>query len=165
MKKDIQYSFIAIALLLALGGCKTIRGGGWIDSKNQEAKATFGVNITCKDSEYYGQFTYHDHGYKLKMANGKMRNVSLKALVDHSEVGYGYSCGDYFPEEYTQYNFSYQALPDKSGGEGCGIMKLWDADRSGLPDDNDFLCIEIITGPYAGYYNCGELGGGNLTIF
>ena len=165
MKRVMQFSFIVIVLTLALGGCKTIRGGGWLGSANGESKATFGMNITCENSEYYGKFTYQDHGVKVKMADGKMRHVSLKAWIDRTNVDYGYSCDDYFPEDYTQYNFAYRTQPDKSGGEGLGIIKLWDANLTGFPDDNDALCIEIITGPYAGYFNCGDLGGGNLTIF
>jgi len=166
MKRAVQYSFITIGLFLVLGGCKTIRGGGWIDSfnKNGDEKATFGINITCKNSEFYGQFTYQDHGYKVEMSDGKMRKLSLKAQVDRTAVKNDGSCSDYsnksFP--YYLYDFTYLTHPDESGGEGSGQIELYDEDLALTGKDR--LCIGITTGLYAGYYNCGDLGGGNLTI-
>ena len=164
-KKTIQFCFIAGVSIMLLGGCKTIKGGGWINSINGNGKATFGINLTCENSEYYGQFTFQDHGDKVEMADGKMRHVSLKAWVDHALLQAGDSCGDYHLEAYTEYNFAYRTQPDKSGEEGVGTIQFWDANRTEIPDDNDALCIQIFSGPYEGYMNCGDLGGGNLTIF
>ena len=165
MKKNFQTCLVLLVLIMALTGCKTIKGGGWINSITEGGKATFGIDLTCENSEYYGEFTYHDHGAKFGMSDGSMRNVSLKAWVEPTAIDFGISCGDYYLENYTQYDFVYRAQPDKSGEEGKGTIQFWDADLTGTPDDNDKLCINIISGPYAGYDNCGDLGGGNLTIY
>ena len=168
-KKVMQFGFITVVMLLLLSGCKTVKGGGWIKSLSGEGKATFGIDLTCKNSQHYGGFTYHDHGYK-KMANGKEHHLSLVAWVDPNDQLSGVSCDDQFLgeqslEHHTQYNFIYRARPDKSREQGWGTIDFLDANRTGDPDDNDHLCININTGPYAGYMNCGDLGGGNLTIY
>lgn len=163
--KVIQFCFIVIVLILLLCGCKTIQGGGWINSITRDGKATFGIDLTCENSEYYGEFTFHDHGYKVEMADGKMRHVSLKAWVDHNTLDAGISCGDYHSKDFTQYNFVYRAKPDKSGEEGEGTIQFWDANLTESPDDNDALSIQIFSGPYEGYINYGKLEGGNLTIY
>ena len=169
--KTLQFCFIATVLILLLSGCKTIRGGGWIESSTGEGKATFGINITKKKCKYYGGFTYHDHGKMYETADGKMQHLSLKAWVDtNSPLLAGGGCDnqsldDQSLENHITYDFTYQARYDKSGEEGYGTIEFWDANRSKSADEKDRLCINIYFGPYAGYSNCNYLGGGNLTIF
>ena len=124
-----------------------------------------GIDLTCEGSEYFGEFTYHDHGAKFEMADGNMRHISIRAWVGLNEIPNGGSCGDYYLDTFTQFDFDYRTQPDKSGEVGTGNIQLWDADLTGSLDDRDKLCIEIYTGPYEGYINCGDLGGGNLTIY
>jgi len=165
MKMLIQFCFTAIVLTLILAGCKTIRGGGWINSITGEGKATFGIDMTCEDSLYYGEFTYRDNGFKVVMPDGKMRKLDIKAWVDPTEVPCGESCGANYSEDYTKYDFTYKASSDKYGKIGLGTIEFWDADRTEDPSDVDKLCIELKSGPYVPYLNCGELQGGNLTIY
>jgi hypothetical protein len=169
--KVIQFGLIGVVMLLLLSGCKTIRGGGWINSKTGEGKATFGISLECKNAKIHGGFTYLDHGQKYKMPDGKMKPLSLKAWVDRDSLMLsGGSCKDQFLGEqspnHAAYQFIYRARPDKFGeeGKGTGTINFWDANRSEHPDENDRLCIDIVSGPYANYSNCGDLGGGNLTI-
>ena len=165
--KTLQFCFIATVLIMLLGGCKTIRGGGWINSSTGEGKATFGINITKKKCKYYGGFTYHDHSLK----DEKGQHLSLKAWVDsNSPLLSGVPCDDQSLDSQSlenkiTYDFSYRSRYDKSGEEGYGTIEFKDANRSKSPDENDRLCIDIYFGPYAGYKNCGDLRGGNLTIF
>jgi hypothetical protein len=165
MKMLIQLFSTAIILTLILGGCKTIQGGGWIKSKNGDGKAKFGIDIICEDSMYYGEFTYHDKGYKVEMPDGKMLKLVIHAWVDPTAVSFGGSCGSNYDKDFTEYDFSYKASPDRNGEIGTGTIKFWDADLSGNTDDKDKLCIVIYTGPFEGYDHCEELGGGNLTIY
>ena len=173
--KVIQFGLIGVVMLLLLNGCKTVRGGGWINNWNGEkdGKSTFGINITCKNSEYTGHFTFHDHGDKFKGPDGKLRRVSLKARIVGA-LESGTSCEDAnislmgLGEHCTSYMFTYRAQPDKSGAEGSGAIDFCDARYSEDPDDKDELKIQIDSapsgGPYAGYLNYGALGGGNLII-
>jgi len=170
--KVIQLGLIGVVMLLLLSGCKTVKGGGWIKSLSKEGKATFGIDLTCKNSQHYGGFTYHDHGYK-KMVDGKMHHLSIVGWVDPNPQLSGLSCseqgkflaGGQYLENHTQYRFIYRPRPNKSGTEGDGIIDFWDANLTGTPDDNDRLCIQIYSGPFENYQNCGDLGGGNITIY
>ena len=162
MKRILQLACILL-LALSLNACRTVQGGGWMESASGEGKATFGVKLNCEAPDYYGEFTYHDHGVKMEMPDGKMRKLVIQARVipDHET-----SCSDQNPE-YTLWYFNYLAQPNKYGssGFGSGWIEFFDADRSEDPSDEDELLIQIINGPFAGYYNAGEIGGGNLTIY
>ena len=162
MKSMLQLGCILL-LALALSSCKTIQGGGWIGSASGEGKASFGINLTCENSEYYGEFTYHDNGVKVEMPDGKMRKLAIQAWVGPGEP---LSSCSYLKEgsPWTSWYFYYRAQPDKFRETGTGIIEFFDADLTEDPNDEDVLSIEIMTGPFEGYSNDGELGGGNLIL-
>ena len=161
--KNMLLLVCIVMLALSLNACRTVRGGGWIESASGEGKATFGINLNCSSPDYSGRFNYHDHGVKMEMPDGKMHKLVILARItqDHETL-----CSDSIPE-HTMWQFDYQVQPNKYGtsGFGSGYIQFSDADRSEDPSDEDELLINIINGPFAGYFNAGKLGGGNLTIY
>ena len=160
MKRILQLACILL-LVLSLNACRTVQGGGWMESASGEGKATFGVKLNCEAPDYFGEFTYHDHGVEFEMPDGKMRKLAIKAWVEPGVVRSGYSD---LSLDSTSWAFEYRAQPDKFGESGMGIIYFFDADLTEDPSDEDILKIEIWTGPFAEYSNEGELGGGNLVL-
>ena len=173
MKRDMKYSFIVMVLILFLGGCKTIQGGGWIGSASGEGKATFGVDLTFKEDKYFGEFTYHDRGVIMPV-DGKWYKVVIHAWIEPGASLLPGSGVDDFndKEQCITKDFKYRANKLKSSGWGDGTIVFCDADLTEDVSDEDYLSIELRTGPFGdnadgigGYENDGELGGGNLTIY
>ena len=53
----------------------------------------------------------------------------------------------------------YQSQNPNNPGEGFLILVLCDADGSGGPSGDDFMAIQVLDGPYAGYLNSGTPNG------
>ena len=137
---------IAVSALL-FAGCKAT-GGGYIESAyDPDKKANFGfVWQTTEDPEKFlvkGQWS--DGPVKFKLDEG--------AIFTRTNGDDGCGIG------IAQYTSTSKTYP----GSGELQIALCDFGEPG-PTNGDALEIRVLSGPYSGYTNYGELQGGNLQI-
>jgi hypothetical protein len=164
-------TLMAVSALMGLGlaGCK-VNGGGWIDSafdilnKENNDKATFGFNAECFDTDgddetdyVKGHFQYHDHGSTPQFLFGG-KTVRFHGVLDDTLFN---ACEEPQPEgTLTTWFGHYNAQPRKLGS-GLFEASFIDGGEPG-PSSGDFVQLTVLTGVFAGYFNAGVLGGGNI---
>lgn len=160
------------AVLLATTGCTDISGGGWIFSKaGPQAKANFGLTLTCTDdgmggAVITGTVEYQDKGWIVLGADGKNRSLSLHGTVDATPSDVTCEQLDNLEQFLFHtgnvYAGTYVTQPASVGAGGNFLIQAVDNGPAG-PDKTDALGIIVLTGAYGGYTNSGVLQGGNIT--
>ena len=164
-----------------LAGCFDILGGGWIYSVlgPDAGKATFGFNLHCDQdtNEAWGHITYHDHGLKVDNESfnfvdqgatwkGKPKTMAIQGEV-FAGLGYDFGEGQLGCDDensfFASYTGTYTPIPHTLGPGGIFQVAASDEGEEG-PDNEDWLEITIVSGVYAGYFNVGELKGGNIYL-
>lgn len=173
----LKTSLAAIAWSLLLAGCFSIFGGGWIWSAGgpEAGKATFGFELYCDQDtdEAWGHITYHDHGvnvdvFEFQGANwkGRPNHVAIQGDV-FAGLGYngyeGFGCNDDALAFFANYIGTYTPVPESVGDGGFFQVAAYDGGEPG-PDKDDWLEITILSGVFEGYFNTGELQGGNIYL-
>jgi hypothetical protein len=152
IRKILTLSLVVIGLLF-LAGCEwddlstNFVGGGFIPSAEDPArKATFGFRFdgTVEPARIHG--TYHDEA-----ANVKLRFTGAIDFV----------FGEENPVPCMAAVLSYVPIGPEPSEEGQLDLVACDGGIEGVTDD-DAISISITSGPFEGYQNEGELGGGNL---
>ena len=136
---------LAVGVLLAaiLAGCSgSATGGGWMSSKGEDGKATFGFRVAYDGCDWKGNVSYTDHGY----AWGDCKTINL-----HGKVTGGTS---------SRVTGTYQPKPK---GEP-GTFTVWLKDEGQPQKGEDTFRIKLSGGSFDGYEHSGELGGGNAVI-
>ena len=140
---------LALPVLLLATACQAT-GMGWIPSAfDPAAKATFGFVYDGDTQTFSG--SYHDHGGDVDFkGTGVLKSGPPPAGVQ-SKGG----CLLGFP--------AYESTNAAHPGFGNLFLFVCDLDGDGVVRDNDFISIEVATGPYAGYANSGNPSG-NITV-
>ncbi len=97
---------------------------------------------------------------------GKPGKLAIQGWVDRGEDGAEAptpldGCDD--ENWYAGYSGYYEPVPPKTGAGGRFRVFAVDGGETG-PDKNDSLTIIIDGGVFEGYYNTGELQGGNISV-
>jgi hypothetical protein len=152
--------FVIVPVLLFAAGCyEKLNGGGWMQSRNLEDKANFSIsyNLTrflesdqSDPSLIHLEGVYHDKGLDVRLKYGEVLD-----FVDEPDVSEGEDCVLFL----TTYTSQDRDLP----GTGEAEVLACDFGEPGV--QGDFLSINILTGPYAGYQNGGFILGGNFQGF
>jgi hypothetical protein len=167
MKKLLFVLMVGLMALSLMGisSCgkpvDTVSGGGWIPAKGECGKATFGFNIqTAYDGGLLpgisGEFEYKDHVYKTK--------DGLKVQFHGQFDKCGFPVGNLYVAEGT-----YRTQPPvfDSNNEVCTGKFIVTVADNGQPHDggkDDYIQVDITSGPLTGYHHFGFLRGGNITI-
>ena len=86
-QRSVVVFSLAGALTFFSFGCDSFTGGGWIPSAaGGNAKATFGLALTCTDNGQggavlSGTVEYQDHGFLVTGASGKQMSLALTATL------------------------------------------------------------------------------------
>ena len=180
MKKRIFTICIMVAALaiVAFGavGCKKATGGGWIPVHYDWSElsedgtpahyvdmlgiATFGFQTRCETIDdqavYTGNVQYNDH----------YNNIKLHGTV-YYETGIS-SCEE-LCEQYDCYGINNLNVygtykPQPKGDPGMFYISIEDNGKPGETGSEDVFSISLSGGKYDGYYNGGNLGGGNIQV-
>jgi hypothetical protein len=179
MKKLTLLVCLIVVPLLAFGCANWhkvdhVSIGGFIAAKDCEApnqKATFGGIVQCiyEDGNFRpclkGQFEYFDHVATMECVgdSGQIIPVHFHGVFD------GYSCTNSLKSDTYYAEGIYTVQPplfDCDGNKITGKFKI-KVEDNGTPQNcgkEDFLKVEICSGPLAGYCNYGKLQGGNIEI-
>jgi hypothetical protein len=139
--------FLLAAGLLLATGCQAT-GMGWIPSASladPTAKATFGFVYDGTTETFSG--SYHDNALGVAFKGTGV----IKAGPPPAGVNAKGGCLMGEP--------SYESQNSSRPGGGLLLLVVCDLDRAG----NDFIYIQVETGPYAGYSNSG-MPSGNITV-
>ena len=145
-----------VLVALAMSGCASqFTGGGWIPSSTGGTNANFGFTYKVTNtSTGAGQLSgsYAD------------RDASGTPVVKFSFDGAA-SPASGGPDSCIDTLFNYRSTNPARPGTGQGELTACDNGQSGGPQPNslDNVSISISSGPYSGYYNSGDLQGGNLS--
>jgi hypothetical protein len=139
--------------------------GGRIPSTVPGEKATFAFSGKCRNTtlengqEVYGvtkgQLQYNDRAAGVKF---------------HAKLGEGFSFGSSDPcgdvAEAGGNSASFSGLYRVSGGpkEAEGFVEIVVIDNGEPGINGDEVTINVVDGPYDGYYNSGTLQGGNVQV-
>ncbi|NIR86443.1 hypothetical protein GWO13_02290, partial [Candidatus Bathyarchaeota archaeon] len=167
--------------ILALAGCPSFSGGGWIFSAcdqnpafffpftcavDSTAKATFGFDLNCDDGTGFGELQYRDHGVLVTGPDLKERKLSIHGEVNNVRgpcVG-GNIESDGFGGSYTG---TYTPQPPTMGAPGTFEVIVVDTGQLG-PNKGDLIGIQLFGGVFDGYsngvLNGKELQGGNIAL-
>jgi hypothetical protein len=139
-----------------------ITGGGFIPAGHDCGKANFGFNIQfAYDNSILpcisGQFEYDDHVTILKCGLPVRFHGELTGLT----LGIGRT---YFAEgTYTTQPPTFDPVThEKLTGKFC--VTVVDNGKPNDADPDDFIKVDIKTGPLAGYSHYGSLQGGNIVV-
>jgi hypothetical protein len=151
-----MFQLVVLSVMASiLTGCAgKYTGGGWIPSAvDSTKKATFGGNLTARDTDgdliadkFSGQWEYHD---KAAGVDFHVDDVQFGLEVD---LDGPYPVGDFFG--------TYKAQPSKLGG-GNVLIIVSDLGNTDLGVE-DVVVVAVLDGPFAGYVNAQQLGGGNI---
>jgi hypothetical protein len=150
--KFLKFSILAAFLLVGLAGCAgKYTGGGWLPSAGDGGKANFGFIADSCDGigAVEGNFNYHDK-------NGFEPAVKMKG-----EVLWAQDCGllcDLGACDYLA-KVSYRSTNPKARGEGIATFCVFDGGEGAHAAAPDHIGIYVATGPFAGYYNEGQVKG------
>ena len=173
-QRSVVIFSLAGALTFFCFGCESFTGGGWIPSAaGGKAKATFGLALTCTDDGqgglvFSGTVQYNDHGFLVTGANGKQMPLSLNATVPPTPES-GITCEQFDLIEQNALGFNnvyvlpYLPQPTTAGAGGQIAIQVQDNGQTG-PNHADVLTIAVEGGLYSGYFNTGNLQGGNISI-
>jgi hypothetical protein len=131
-----------------------LHGGGWVHSPaDRTEKATFGFHMNCDEEtgEVTGHVQWHDATSNVDFHADivwPLYECSNEAAIE-SLLGGGYSG-------------TYQAQPKKLGGGEIEVYMV-DGGEPG-PDEQDYIYLELLGGPFKGYTAGGQVGGGNVTV-
>lgn len=171
--------------LLGLSGCAVpgkVTGGGWMlsqacdDNGNCDrcGKANFGFNAdSCDDScSVVGHFNYHDKNAPDYADDGgvKMNGVVIEAAecVEFSldtSFACSYCLDNYYDNDGDNYGavyavkVRYTSTNPKIRGIGYAVGCVIDNGEGVNATEADMAVFEVLTGPYAGYKNSGEVHG------
>lgn len=136
--------------LIAMAMACQANGMGWIPSAvDPDQKATFGFVYDGDTQTFSG--SYHD-----KAADVDFKGTGvLKSGPPPSGMKSKGGCLLGFP--------AYESQNSAHPGGGNLFFFVCDADGSGSVTLGDFISIDVIDGPYAGYQNSGEPSG-NITV-
>jgi hypothetical protein len=161
-------------LLVVISGCATrgeVTGGGWISNYRADGTTSnFGFNASSCDAtkvshfEYAGitghfnyvdQTAYHPDDYPeggVKM-NGKIIEAvecvhegELHSKCDGCEGGYGLK-------------LAYRSTNPREKGTGLAKICVYDNGEGANAAGADTVKIRVISGPFDGYYNAGDVQG------
>ncbi len=128
----------------------------WMPSAvDPSQKATFGGNLSARDTDgdflgladkFSGQWQYHD---KAAGVNFHVNDVQFGLEVD---LAGPYPVGDFIG--------TYRAQPAKLGS-GTVLIIVSDLGDTDLGVE-DVVLVAVLDGPFAGYFNVQQLGGGNI---
>jgi hypothetical protein len=154
---------MALLAAFVLSGCYLkLTGGGWMRSVNGVDKATFSVNYNVVSAqtepgqcnfdfeEAHIRGTYHDHGTGVRFKINDEQVVNIGCSVDPPED----------PDNECAWTITSYESQDRKN-PGTGHVEVIACDH-GEPGDADTLEIEVLSGPYADYYNAGPVLGGNF---
>ena len=151
-----MFQFVVLSVMATvLTGCAgKYTGGGWIPSAvDSTKKATFGGNLSARDTDgdliadtFSGQWQYHD---KAAGVSFHVNDVQFGLEVD---LAGPYPVGDFIG--------TYRAQPAKLGS-GTVLIIVSDLGDTDLGVE-DVVAVFVIDGPFAGYSNVQQLGGGNI---
>ena len=151
-----MFQFVVLSVMATvLTGCAgKYTGGGWMPSAaDPSQKATFGGNLSAQDTDgdliadrFSGQWQYHD---KAAGVNFHVNDVLFGFELD---IDGPYPVGDFLG--------TYRAQPSKLGGGNVLIIvsDLGDTDLG----VEDVVLVAVLDGPFAGYLNVQQVGGGNI---
>lgn len=178
----IRSGLVAIACALILAACFDILGGGWIWSAlgPDAGKATFGFNLHCDQdtNEAWGHITFHDHGVRIDDEHYNFVNQGAtwhgrpNTMAFQGEVfaGLGYDfgegefgCNDDHWAWKANYIGTYTPVPASIGDGGLFQIAAHDGGEPG-PDGDDWIEVLVLSGVYEGYWNLGELQGGDIHL-
>jgi len=150
MRSALGRVWFVLAAVVFTTGCSATGMGSMPYFLDPTTKTSFGFVFDGTTQTFSG--SYHD----------KARDVDLKGTgvlkAQPPPVGVkskgGCVGGDMVP---------YQSQNPNNPGEGFLILVLCDADGSGGPSGDDFMAIQVLDGPYAGYLNSGTPSG-NITV-
>ncbi len=144
----LALGMLAVFMLLVATGCyQKLNGGGWMLSANGEDRATFGLHFDGPRSAARG--TYHDHGTGVRF---KFVGVLAYASGPGPEEG-----------DCALFDATYTSQDKKKSGSGAVLVIACDEGEPGV--NGDTLDISVLSGPYEGYDNGGQILGGNLQGF
>lgn len=153
-RRTISTASMAVAGVFLLAACATsFSGGGWIRSVNEVDKANITINFKCTElveggAECNGgsaHGTYHDKG------------IGVRLKWDGVLFAYGPGLG---LDNCMSGLLNYTSQDAKRAGSGEAYVAACDLGEPGR--GIDFVGISILSGPYEGYANEGELQGGNF---
>ena len=131
-----------------LSGCTflgTVSGGGWVGTGANNAKVTFGIDLTC----FGGTMSYID----------RRPAKTVSVLITPSG-----SCDASFggPGMHVVVDGTYSARPKGTGG--IALVEFWDTGAQG-PTKGDKVRVVLTNGLYGGYDSgVMTLDGGNVTV-
>ena len=140
---------------IALGACSTARGGGTLPSAADPNKtANFGFTAACdaKKQTYKVQISYQDLPSNGLILQGWASGPAIVLGNGGCEVNMN---GDY--------DFEYDDPHTKGKPDGTGNF-LWEDHGPAGPSAEDYIEIDITSGPYDYYFNEGELLSGNVQM-
>lgn len=138
-----------VALLLFTGCAIKFTGGGWIVSASgvEGEKATFGFTFDGPAGRFQG--SYHDEG----LWNGEEVRLRGTGVVSFAGPDFDNNCMDA--------TLSYESQNPRLRGSGELELTACDDGEPG-PSAGDDIAIIVISGPYSGYSDGGDIMGGNL---
>ena len=154
----------ALVASMLLAGCSQVTGGGFMRSAGlPDAKATFGLALTCNDNGYLvGHWVYHDRG----AANG----VRVHGRVTESLArDRGLTCDPLAAEPGG--DGTWLDMPYRSQGpptrRGWADLVVHDGDSGGpaqLKGDRLSITLYRASDGHVWYRNQGRVRGGNLKV-
>jgi hypothetical protein len=152
--------FVIVPVLLFAAGCyEKLNGGGWMQSANGEDKANFSIsyNLTrflesdqTDPSLIHLEGIYHDKGLDVRL-----KYEDVLQFADEPDISEGQDC--------VLFRTTYTSQDKDRPGTGTADVLACDLGEPGV--EGDFLVIEVLSGPYAGYSNAGPILGGNFQGF
>ncbi len=164
MDKLIQVIFVTF-IAFTLNGCTNaingkVTGGGTIVSASGNGKANFGFNADSCSGTAKGNFNFHDMNFGADTGGVKMNGSVGKA--DHCVAsGTGERVNTMCTECADGYlvTLDYKSTNPKKPGEGQATVCAKDNGQGMKATSSDSIWVRATSGPYAGYYNKGNVQG------
>lgn len=164
-------AFLALVSFVSLSACSEpggpiisevkMTGGGWIPSVsgNEKDKANFGFNAAKCDTAIpvVGHFNYHD-----KYAEGfQPQGVKMNGVITEVVLCVNTSPSNCMicPPNSFEAEIEYRSTNPKNKGEGVFFACVVDNGEGANAPDDDMGIIDVMSGPYAGYFNEGAVQG------
>lgn len=145
---------LALASVLVLSACAlSFNGHGAIPSAAGGPDATIGINFYCTQTAAGGTICNggEARGEYADQAAGVALHFSGALVSGGPALGYN-NC--------MSSALSYTTKREQGQGSGVALVLACDNGRPGT--GNDFVAIQVVSGPFTGYTNAGLLTTGNL---
>ncbi len=172
---------VSIVLLLVLSACAAKASGmGWMQSNGGGKKATFGFVYNCTKgtfnldgtvvlcTEALFEGSYHDPQGTLTDELGAI--IATEVDVDFQGEGTMVTVpalpgfNNCMGNPALLYESQNPDMPgDPNGPDGTLNLIACDGGEPG-PSSNDFIFIDVTSGPFTGYRNAGPVEGGNIQV-